>query len=60
MGKKLGAPPKPPEERKGSAVQIRLTAAEREACEEAAALAGVKLAAWARDALFKAAKRRIK
>ena len=58
MKPKLGAPPKPPEERKGDAVQVRLTAAERAACEKAAATTGQKMSAWARATLVRAAKRR--
>ena len=60
MKKKLGAPPKPPEDRKGNVVQIRLTDLEKEQCEQAAELDSTKLAAWARDTLAKTAKRRIK
>jgi hypothetical protein len=57
MKTKRGAPKKPPEERKGSPLQIRLTEAERAACDKAAENADVKLAAWARSVLVRAAKR---
>lgn len=60
MKAKRGAPVKPPEDRKGDAVQIRLTADERAACEEAAELAGQKLSAWARTTLVRAARRKAK
>ena len=57
MKTKRGAPKKPPEKRKGNAVQVRLTEAERAACDEAADLAGQKMSAWARDVMVRAAKR---
>jgi uncharacterized protein (DUF1778 family) len=60
MAAKRGAPKKPPEERKGDPVQIRLTSAERAACEAAAAASEQKLAAWARETLVRAAKRKAK
>jgi hypothetical protein len=60
MGKpKRGAPKKPPELRKEAPLQVRLTAAERIDCETAAAKAGIKLSAWARQTLAGAAKRQI-
>jgi hypothetical protein len=49
-----GAPPKPPEERKGSLLGIRLTAAEREAVDAAA---NGKASTWAREVILKAARR---
>lgn len=60
MKAKRGAPVKPPDERKGNAVQVRLTDAERAACEEAADLAEQKLSAWARATLVRAARRKAK
>ena len=60
MKPKRGAPQKPPEERKGDPVQIRLTAAERAACETAAAASDKKLSAWARETLVRAARRKAK
>ncbi len=58
MGKKRGAPTKTPNRRKSNVVQIRLTDAEKAECETAAAADGLKMAAWARYALARAAKRR--
>ena len=58
--KKRGAPVKPPEERKGAPLQVRLTSEDRELCDQAAELDKVKLSKWARDTLVKAARRRIK
>ncbi len=60
MAKKLGAPKKPPEDRKSEVVLLRLTEAEKADCEQAAELDGVKLATWARNALVRIAGRRIK
>jgi uncharacterized protein (DUF1778 family) len=60
MESKRGAPKKSPEERKGDPLQVRLTAAERQACEEAAAASDQKLSAWARAALVRAARRKAK
>ncbi len=57
MGNKMGAPKKAPEDRKGSVVTIRLTASERELLDLAAE---GKLSTWARQALLRAARRRIK
>jgi len=59
MGKKRGAPVKPPDERKGHVVQIRLTSAEKADCEQAAQLEGVKMSKWARNTLMRGAQRRI-
>jgi hypothetical protein len=56
---KRGAPEKPPDERKSAIAMIRLTESERAACEAAAELDGLKMAAWARKTLTSAAKRRI-
>lgn len=55
---KRGAPLKPPEKRKASMVMVRLTEAERNACEAAADSEGLKMSAWARKTLTQAAKRR--
>ena len=60
MEAKRGAPEKPPEERKGNVVQIRLTDDDKAACEQAAALDGIKMSQWARDTLLRSAKRRLK
>ena len=59
MGKKRGAPPKPPEQRKGHVVQIRLTSDEKAGCERAAHLDGMKMSKWARETLTRGAQRRI-
>lgn len=56
---KRGAPPKPPEARKTNMLMIRLTESERDDCEAAAELDGLKTAAWARKAIVGTAKRRI-
>ncbi len=58
--KTLGAPKKPPADRKSEVVLLRLTASEKADCERAAELDGVKLATWARKALVGIAGRRIK
>jgi uncharacterized protein (DUF1778 family) len=60
MKAKRGAPIKPADERKGNALQIRLTDEERAACDEAAESTGQKLSAWARDTLVRAARRKAK
>jgi hypothetical protein len=60
MKAKRGAPEKPPEERKGNVVQIRLTDAEKAACEKAADRTRQKMSAWARKALVRAAGRKAK
>ena len=58
MKPKRGAPVKPPDERKGNVVQIRLTDDEKADCEDAAGRAGQKMSAWARTTLVRAAKRK--
>jgi hypothetical protein len=53
-----GRPAKPPEERRGSPLQIRLTAEERAALDDLARQAGHKqTAAWAREVLLALVKR---
>jgi hypothetical protein len=52
---KMGRPPLPPAERMDKQVKIRFTAAEREELERAA---DGNTAAWAREVLLRAAKRR--
>ncbi len=54
MKPKRGAPPKPPEKRKGVLMAIRLTEAEKAMIDAAA---GENVSKWARDALVRAAKR---
>src|SRR6185295_13010120 len=57
MAKKMGRPPIDPTGAMGRVFQIRLTDAERAEYDRAATRAGVKLAAWIRDRLSRAAKR---
>jgi hypothetical protein len=58
MTKKRGRPPKAPAERQATVLQIGLTADEWELIEKAAG--DEKPVAWARTALVRAAKRRVK
>ena len=53
----MGRPPKPKAEQLAEIVPIRLTRAEREACEQAANRADAKLTTWMRDRLVRTAKR---
>jgi hypothetical protein len=55
--KKMGAPPKPPEERKSVLLPIRLTEGEK---AEVDAVAGGNVSKWARAVLLRAARRRTK
>jgi hypothetical protein len=55
--KRLGRPPKAPEDRQSARLEIRMTAAELELIEAAA---GGKTSVWARETLVKAAKRAVK
>jgi hypothetical protein len=57
MKKKLGAPVKPPEERRSVLLPIRLTEAEKAAIDSAA---NGKASTWARNVLLRAVKRRQK
>jgi len=57
---KMGRPTIDPEGPLGRVFQIRLSDAEREEYQRAATRAGVKLSAWIRDRLGKAAKRESK
>lgn len=57
MNAKMGRPPKEPEERRTKMVSVPLTEAEREEIDTAVEARGVKLAAWARDVLLRAARR---
>jgi hypothetical protein len=56
MGKKRGRPPKKPNERQATVLQIGLTATEASLIERAAGDA--KPVSWARETLLRAAKRR--
>jgi hypothetical protein len=58
MAKKRGRPPKPPEARQATVLQIGLTADEAEMIEKAAG--DKKPVAWARDSLLRCARRAIK
>jgi uncharacterized protein (DUF1778 family) len=60
MEKKLGRPKKAKEESLTEIVPVRMTQAEREQCERAAALAERKLTAWIRERAVKAARREAK
>lgn len=55
--KKMGAPPKPPEERRTYGLRVMLNQAEREAIEEAASTRGAEVSTWVRELALKAAKR---
>ena len=57
MKKKMGAPVKPPEERKSVLMAIRFTEAEKAAIDSAA---DGKASTWARDVLLRAVNRRQK
>jgi len=57
MGKKLGRPPKPPEEQLSEIIPVRMTPRERQDCAQAAKRADKKLTAWMREKLTRAAKR---
>lgn len=57
MATKRGRPPKAPEERQATVLQIGLTADESALIEKAAASKQAKPVAWAREVLVKAAKR---
>jgi hypothetical protein len=58
MNAKMGRPPKDPEDRRTKMVSVPLTEAEREEVDAAADAAGVKIAAWARDVLLRAARKK--
>jgi hypothetical protein len=60
MVSKRGRPPKQPEERQATVLQIGLTADEATLIEKAASGAGAKPVSWARDALLRIARRRTK
>jgi hypothetical protein len=58
MCAKAGRPPKAPEDRRTNTISVPLTDAERAAIDAAVAASGGKLAEWARDVMFRAAKRK--
>jgi Protein of unknown function (DUF1778) len=51
-----GRPPKPPGERKGAILRVRLTDAQREVIEAAAAIGGEDLSSWLRRVGLQAAR----
>ncbi len=55
-----GRPPKAPDERRTDSMKIPLTAEEKESIERAAQAGDNKPVTWAREALLRAAKRRVK
>jgi uncharacterized protein (DUF1778 family) len=55
--KKMGAPPKPPAERRTYALQVMLNQAEREVIAQAAQARGAEVSTWVRELALKAAKR---
>lgn len=57
MEAKRGRPPKQPDERQATVLQIGLTADEAAQIEKAAASKDAKPVAWARDVLLRTAKR---
>jgi len=60
MAKKLGRPPKPPEEVASERLDIRLTPAEKAEFERAATLLGLSLSEWLRSHLKAAAAKDLK
>jgi hypothetical protein len=57
---RMGRPPKPQAEQQTEIVAVRMTPDERAQCEQAAMNAELKLSAWMRERLLKAAKRESK
>ena len=57
MEAKRGRPPKPPGEVFVGRIELRMTAAERTAYEQAAERAGMTLSGWIRECLNKASKK---
>ena len=60
MEKKMGRPPKKPEDRRDTSMRIPMTEAEKQAIEDGAGAIGEKPITWARETLLKAAQRSIK
>jgi uncharacterized protein (DUF1778 family) len=56
MGKKRGAPVKPPEKSKSELIQLRVSSAEKIAFNAAADMDGKKLSEWIRDRLRRLAR----
>ena len=59
MKTKRGAPKKPSSQAKGELLQIRLSAAEKQAFSDAATLAGQALSVWIRDQLRRVSQQRL-
>ena len=57
MTNKGGRPKKAPKDSLSEIVLVRMTPAERKACEHAADKAGIRLSEWIRQRLMKASKR---
>jgi predicted HicB family RNase H-like nuclease len=57
MANSKGRPPKAPDKVLGTRLELRLTAAERKAYEQAAKKAKLSVSEWIRDCLSKAAGR---
>jgi hypothetical protein len=55
-----GRPPKPAEERRTDAMKLPMSADEKRLIEQAAQADEAKPVTWAREALLRAAKRRVK
>jgi hypothetical protein len=58
MNAKIGRPHKAPEDKRTKMVSVPLTEAERGEVDAAAEAEGVKLAAWARGVLLRAAQKK--
>jgi predicted HicB family RNase H-like nuclease len=57
MKNKGGRPKKAPKDSRSEIVLVRMTPAERAACEKAAETAGIRLSEWIRERVAKAVKR---
>ena len=57
MKKRMGRPPKPPEESLGERLYVRVSGDEKASLESAATKLGMPLSAWIRKRLLDAAKR---
>ena len=60
MKTRMGRPPKPEAEQASEIIALRMTEAERKQCEHVASKAEMKLSAWIRDRVLRAAKREAK
>lgn len=59
MGKKRGAPKKPPDKAKGELLQIRVSTAEKQAFQLAADRDGKKTSEWIRDRLRRTSRQEL-